>query len=587
VAPELVPVIEPIDTVSVVLRRDLPPVEIVTSLDATAAPGDITYFSIVHRVLEDGSRELTTLLDLGLVLTDNELSGRPSSARQIGRFEVEIFAVNELGGDAEMFTLDILSPTLMPNFDGNGTTDILFAADGTIRGAASAPSEDGFDVAAPALLVSGIANGADLHIADFNGDSVTDVLEWDATAGRVRIHYANTQSVSFTTVTHLEGILTDSGEAIIDVADLDGDGNADILWRNSKTGAVSVWRMKGQSILWAGFMHEADFVPQFVMSADFSGGGGAFLMWRDADGSFLLERATVFRTSDGMTDIESLRFKSDVPREPLFATDFNADGRADLVWYNPATGAVSVWLMNGLDVPAEYFVAADEEGEVPTALAGVEILPPGHDWMPLAAADLNNDQRADLILRNRQTGEIGVLWLNLDQSLGAIISVGSASEDVVAAGDLSGDARADIVLRDAATGAVRLVSPAPDGATVAQPYAGVPTTATFLTELQIAPPLPAPEIDFRWLGAPYTFLDARFLHLSGGFGWLSVASVSDADDGVWFYDTGLGYLWSAPGVFPAIYQLRNNFWLHYYEGTSAPRMFFNYIFGFEMSEFEL
>jgi hypothetical protein len=44
------------------------------------------------------------------------------------------------------------------------------------------------------------------------------------------------------------GTVADASWRIVEVADFDGDGKADILWRNTTTGADTVWFMNGAAI---------------------------------------------------------------------------------------------------------------------------------------------------------------------------------------------------------------------------------------------------------------------------------------------------------------------------------------------------
>ena len=76
---------------------------------------------------------------------------------------------------------------------------------------------------------------------------------------------------------------------------------------------------------------------------------------------------------------------------PTHAADFTGDGRADLVWRNTATGATSLWLMNGL--------AMTGGGSVTNAGSTVT-----------AVGDYNADGRADLVWHNPSTG-VTEMWL--------------------------------------------------------------------------------------------------------------------------------------------------------------------------------
>src|SRR5436190_37063 len=80
--------------------------------------------------------------------------------------------------------------------------------------------------------------------------------------------------------------------------DVDGDGKADLVWRNTQTGDLAVWLMNGAA------------VRQGPVVAP-----GVPLTWQVAH-----------------------------------IGDLDGDGKADLVWRNTQTGDVAVWLMNGTNV---------------------------------------------------------------------------------------------------------------------------------------------------------------------------------------------------------------------------------------------
>ncbi|HEX5264637.1 MAG TPA: VCBS repeat-containing protein, partial [Phenylobacterium sp.] len=79
------------------------------------------------------------------------------------------------------------------------------------------------------------------------------------------------------------------------VADFDGDGKADILWRNVQTAQTVVWTMNGTTV-----------------------------------------------TSAGLTDAAAPAGWSVVG-----TGDFNGDGKADILWRNDTTHETAIWEMNG------------------------------------------------------------------------------------------------------------------------------------------------------------------------------------------------------------------------------------------------
>src|SRR5262245_920888 len=136
-------------------------------------------------------------------------------------------------------------------------------------------------------------------------------------------------------------------EHVIQVANLNGDGKADLVWSEEiqpdAGGGYAVW-------LW--LMNGATTTAVFIISS-------VPLGWQSAG-----------------------------------AGHFDGDGKADLVWRNGNTGAVAVWLMDGARIKALKDVAS-----------GVPLT-----WQIAGVGDLDGDGNADLVWRNGQNGDVA-LWL--------------------------------------------------------------------------------------------------------------------------------------------------------------------------------
>jgi hypothetical protein len=83
-------------------------------------------------------------------------------------------------------------------------------------------------------------------VGDFDADGKSDVLWYNKVTGENVIWLMNgaarlSSGAVFSTVSDLNW-------SIAGVGDLDGDGDSDILWRNSVTGENTVWFMNGASI---------------------------------------------------------------------------------------------------------------------------------------------------------------------------------------------------------------------------------------------------------------------------------------------------------------------------------------------------
>jgi hypothetical protein len=79
--------------------------------------------------------------------------------------------------------------------------------------------------------------------------------------------------------------------------------------------------------------------------------------------------------------------------------DFNADGRADIVWQDTG-GQVALWLMSGATVLTAHHVAT---------VAG---------WTPVLAQDFDRDAHADILWRH--TSGDAALWLMNGPTIGTM-----------------------------------------------------------------------------------------------------------------------------------------------------------------------
>ncbi len=139
-------------------------------------------------------------------------------------------------------------------------------------------------------------------LGDLDGDGRSDIL-WRTDAGQMRAWMMNGLAlVTDTAIANAAAVLP--AWRIAAMADLDGDGDDDIVWRHVTSGAVSGWIMAGAAMESSGSMH-----------------AGIGLNWR----------------------IES-------------AGDLNADGTDDILWRNMTNGDVNGWLMTGLIKTSGSFI---------------------------------------------------------------------------------------------------------------------------------------------------------------------------------------------------------------------------------------
>ena len=248
------------------------------------------------------------------------------------------------------------------------------------------------------------------------------------------------------------------GSARRDVGtDFDGDGRADLFWRQATTGADAVWTMNGAAVAGAGYPPTVAGPWTVVAAADLDGDRRADVVWRNP-----LSGENAVWLMDGATVAGSGWLPAVDPAWAVAgAGDLDGDSREDLLWRNPTTGQSALWLMDGAAVTA---------GSLLPTVAGA--------WTA-QVADADGDGRGDLLWFDPASGQTAV-WLMAGGTIrqGALGPAVAAGWEVATTGDLGGDGKADLVWRHAASGenAVWMM----DGTTVASgsvlPAVGAPWT---------------------------------------------------------------------------------------------------------------
>src|SRR5438094_7633484 len=115
-------------------------------------------------------------------------------------------------------------------------------------------------------------------IGDFDGDGKADILWRNANTGQNYLYPMDGVAIKPT-----EGYLrtvADTTWQVAGIGDFDGDGKADILWRNSSSGENYIYLMNGTAILTEGYLRSvADPAWQVKGVGDFDGAGKADTSW--------------------------------------------------------------------------------------------------------------------------------------------------------------------------------------------------------------------------------------------------------------------------------------------------------------------
>ena len=321
---------------------------------------------------------------------------------------------------------------------GGGTGNISIAIGATIENANGGSGNDtiiGNDVANTFTGGGGndtINGGGGRDVAIFNSTFATASIvhnangSWTITAPGQTETLSNVEVVKFTDRTVTLGAPT--------YMDLTGNGTADVIWRNSTTGAVETWLMTNGQIGGGTGLGFASNSWTAVATGDFNGDGMTDVLWRNSTSgaveSWLISNGVVSGgTGVGMT---SSAWRA------VGSGDFNGDAVADVLWRNATTGEVDTWLMTNGHVSG-----------------GTAIGTASSAWQALGTGDLNGDGTSDVLWRNSTTGEVDA-WLLSNGHVTGISAIGTATGawQALGTGDVDGNGTADVLWLNTSTGEV-------------------------------------------------------------------------------------------------------------------------------------
>jgi hypothetical protein len=212
---------------------------------------------------------------------------------------------------------------------------------------------------------------------------------------------------------------------------------ADIILRNTNTGAVKLWDAPDTSNLNNGatLSPTSDTGFAVIGYGDYMGndGGHDILFQKAATGQVgMWDENAKFRNFGSMTAAWHMVSQDDF-------SDFTADGSDDILWHNTSTGAVGYWDILG----------GTNQGFTSIGAASAS------QWSVVGTGDMNGDGRDDIVWKNNSTSEVRE-WLmgangQVAQNFGLIAPSNSS---VIGVADITHDGSADILFRNSSTGAV-------------------------------------------------------------------------------------------------------------------------------------
>lgn len=224
-------------------------------------------------------------------------------------------------------------------------------------------------------------------------------------------------------------------------ADFNGDGQTDLLWRNSVTGRNVAWLMRGttrSSVVSLPTVSDRNW--RIEGTGDFNGDNRTDLIWRNfgtGTNAVWLMRGTTLASTVSLPTVSDLNWAIEG------TGDFNSDGQTDLAWRNYQTGNNSAWLMRGTRLVSSAPLPA---------LADT-------DWQLEATGDFNGDNQTDLVWRDSDTNRSAIWLLNgtrFTSSARLLPTIPNPDWQIRVSGDFNGDNQADIGWRNIVTDQVAI-----------------------------------------------------------------------------------------------------------------------------------
>jgi hypothetical protein len=186
-------------------------------------------------------------------------------------------------------------------------------------------------------------------VTDIDGDGLSDLLWQYRPTGALAAWTMKGNWVVSTQWLNAPAV-TDPAWRVAGTGDINGDGYADLVWQNANDGTISAWLLRGTQILTASVLNYSPVNPSWKIRAvaDVNGDGKADIIWQHDAGWLAVW------VMDGFN--ATTTWSLSVPRmlDPSWiivgAGDLNNDGRADLVWQSQTNGQLAVWFLNGANV---------------------------------------------------------------------------------------------------------------------------------------------------------------------------------------------------------------------------------------------
>jgi hypothetical protein len=317
--------------------------------------------SIVVRIsVDSGTRSAPSCLGEGFTGETNDLSFASAPIAQLGTSPAIVFAESSSGSAASACAsaTEVASGWLTDSHDffGIGKSGILWQA---TSGEVAIWEMNGTTILNPSSAYVSTVSPSTWAIVgqcDFNGDGKADLL-WRNTSGVVAIWEMNGTTILNPSSAYVSTV-SPSTWAIKGVGDFFGTGYCGILWQDT-SGDIAIWEMNGTTILNPSSAYVATVSPSswaIKGVGDFFGIGKAGILWQDTSGDIAIwemNGTTILNPSSAYVSTVS-------PSTWAIkgVGDFFGIGKSGILW-QATSGEVAIWEMNGTTIsnPSSAYVA--------------------------------------------------------------------------------------------------------------------------------------------------------------------------------------------------------------------------------------
>jgi uncharacterized repeat protein (TIGR01451 family) len=279
-------------------------------------------------------------------------------------------------------------------------------------------------------LTFSTANGnpRSIAVADLNGDGKADLVTADIATSAVSVLLGNGDGTFQAQQTYAAG----GNSTFVAVADLNEDGKPDLIVANEFSNTLSVLLGNGNGTFQAQVTFATGSTPISVAVADVNGDGKLDLIVANHGSN----NVGVLLGNGNGTFAPQQTFDTGISSIPSSVTvaDVNGDGRPDLVVANEITYSVGVLLGNGNGTFGPQQTVSTGNGSRPFFVT---------------VADVNGDGKGDVIVANYLSSTVGVLLGNGNGTFAAqqtFSSGANSNPGTIAVSDVNGDGKEDLVV---------------------------------------------------------------------------------------------------------------------------------------------